>query len=118
MIDPRAYSMSENTLQEHVRSLCRELGLDVQHIHDSRRCWLPGWPDLFILGPRGALARELKAERDPRPSPDQRRVGGKLICAGIDWAVWLPRDLFSGVIADQLDRIAHAPKETAWNSQP
>lgn len=104
MIDPRAWSMSEDELQEHVRKMCKDLGLSAQHVHDSRRCWLPGWPDLFLFGPRGAIARELKSEQG-RVTPEQRSTGAKLICAGISWTVWRPRDLFSGTIAEQLGRI-------------
>ena len=104
-VDPRAWRMSEDELQEEIRALCASMHLSAQHVHDSRRCWLPGWPDLFIIGPRGVLARELKSE-DGKLSPDQRTVGAKLICAGVSWAVWRPRDLFAGVVAEQLEGIA------------
>ena len=63
-----AIAMLEDDLQETVRSMCADLGLAVQHIHDPRRSWLPGWPDLTIIG-RGEyydelvrLAHELRVE--------------------------------------------------------
>lgn len=99
-----AAAMSEDELQENIRELCADLGLPVQHIHDSRRCWLPGWPDLTIFGTR-VLYRELKAERGSL-SPAQRQVGSYITRAGGDWAVYQPRDLMSGVIRGQLEAIA------------
>jgi hypothetical protein len=100
-----AYSMSEDALQETIRKQCRALGFLVQHEHDSRRSWLPGWPDLVIVGKSGILWRELKSEAG-RLSPEQRQVGSALHAAGQDWAVWRPRDWVDGTIQRQLEGIA------------
>jgi hypothetical protein len=93
-----------DSLEAHLRGLLDEFGLWGYHagnpVMDRR-----GWPDWAIIGPRGMLFRELKTERG-RLTPAQWSVGGQLIRAGQDWAVWRPRDLFSGVIRQQLEAIA------------
>lgn len=99
-----AAKMTEDELQEHVRQLCRDLGLAVQHIHDARRCWLAGWPDLTVFGNR-ILFRELKSEHGSL-SAEQRKVGSLITRAGGSWCVWRPRDLLSGCISRQLGEIA------------
>ncbi len=98
-----ARAMSEAELQDHVRQLATDLGLAVQHITNPRRSWLPGWPDLTIIGSR-VLYRELKSERGAL-TPEQRDVGQRLTDAGADFAVWRPRDLLSGHVARQLASI-------------
>jgi hypothetical protein len=100
-----------DSLESHVRKLMADLGLWGYHTRNSIGS-AKGWPDWVILGPRGGLFRELKSQRG-EPSPDQRSVGARLICAGFDWAVWRPADLFSGVIAAQLLAIAGTQKEAA-----
>jgi hypothetical protein len=102
--------MTEDQLQEHVRVLCRDLGLLVQHVHDSRRSWLPGWPDLEIVGQTRIIWRELKSEAGSL-RPEQRAVGARITKAGGSWATWRPRDLVSGVIARQLEEIAGVQAE-------
>ena len=53
---------------------------------------VPGWPDLFaVKGPR-LLAVELKRE-DGKTSPEQDAWLAKLAGAGVETAVWRPRDL-------------------------
>lgn len=106
-IDPRAYRMLEDrgrdSLDEHVRELMKLYGLDGFHCRNaigSRR----GFPDWEIWG-REILHRELKNERRSI-TPDQRRVGSMISKAGGNWAVWRPRDFFSGVIEAELERIA------------
>lgn len=100
-----AAAMSEDELQENIRELCDVLRLPVQHIHDSRRCWLPGWPDLVIFGGCHVLWRELKSETN-RISAEQRSVGSVIGRAGGDWAVWRPCDWVNGIIRRQLEAIA------------
>jgi hypothetical protein len=100
-----------DSLDAHVRKLMGDLGLWGFHVADARRS-PAGWPDWVILGGAGSLFRELKSERG-QLSIDQRRVGSMLTRAGLDWAVWRPRDLISGVIAAQLTRIAGLTKEAA-----
>lgn len=95
-----------DSLERHVQELMDELGLWGHHQRNSigsKR----GWPDWVILGPRGGIFRELKAERGTL-TVDQRKVGSKLICAGFDWAVWRPSDLLDGTIKRQLFRVSIA----------
>lgn len=99
-----AAKMTEAELEENVRALCKHLGLTVQHIHDARRCWVPGWPDLEILGTR-IIHRELKSQHGTL-RPEQRRVGSLIVAAGGDWAPWRPADWVNGVIEAQLRGIA------------
>ncbi|HEX3956042.1 MAG TPA: hypothetical protein VHZ03_05355 [Trebonia sp.] len=114
-VDPRAWQMSEDSgpdsLEAHLRALLKDLGLWGYHPRNSIGSE-KGWPDWVILGPRGALFRELKSERG-QLTPEQRSVGARLVCAGLDWSTWRPRDLFSGVIAAQLLAIAGYDKEAA-----
>lgn len=93
-----------DSLEAHLRKLIKDFGLWGFHPRNSIGS-ARGWPDWVILGPRGALFRELKSEQGTL-SPDQRMVGARLISAGLDWSVWRPRDLFSHVIHDQLAAIA------------
>lgn len=105
-------AVPERWLQDQVRALCVDLGLAVQHMEDSRRAWLPGWPDLVILGTVQQYAlspvilyRELKRQHED-PTSEQRRVGYLIQAAGGDWAVWRPDDLLSGRIARELTAIS------------
>lgn len=98
MTDP--WSMSEAQLQLEVRKLCESRGLAVQHVGDPRRAWLPGWPDLVIIGTTVVWA-ELKRQGEEL-DPEQRRVRHRLIAAGQQYRIWKPRDLLCGVIAAEL----------------
>ena len=105
-VDPRARRMLEDrgpdSLDAHVRRLMKDLGLDGYHTRNSigsRR----GFPDWEIWG-RWVMWRELKSEVGLL-SRDQRRVGELIRQAGGDWAVWRPRDLFSGAIQQQLQQL-------------
>lgn len=102
-IPAAAYAMSERELEEQVRRLCKDLGLAVSHFTDSRRSWLPGWPDLEILG-MSIIHRELKSQHG-RLTVDQRRAGSRIMRAGGDWQVWRPAELLDGTIARQLQAI-------------
>ncbi|WP_300613239.1 hypothetical protein [Trebonia sp.] len=111
-----ARAMSEAALQDHVRALCDGLGLAVQHVHDPRRSWLPGWPDLTVIGSR-VIYRELKSEQGT-VSAEQRDVGQRLTDAGQDWAVWRPAQLLSGEIGRQLASITgHQIALPLWKDQ-
>ena len=99
-----ASAMSEDQLLEHVRQLCEDLGLVIQHYTDSRRCWVRGWPDLEIIG-NEIIYRELKTQWGGI-RPEQRSIGSKIVKAGGNWAVWRPRDLLVGTISRQLGDIA------------
>lgn len=56
-----------------------------------------GLPDLLLVGKRGILFRELKAEGGDL-STAQRIYGYRITAAGGDHAVWRPEDLASGSI--------------------
>lgn len=110
-----AHAMFEDrggdSLDSHVRDLIGEYGLWGYHTRNSIGS-ARGWPDWVILGPGGALFRELKAERGTL-SVDQRKVGSRLARVGFDWATWRPRDLLDGTIRRQLAAIAVPPREAA-----
>ncbi len=77
-----------DSLEANVRDLMNGLHLWGWHPRisiGSKR----GWPDWVILGPNGALFRELKTQRGDL-SIDQRSVGSKLTRAGLSWCVWRP----------------------------
>jgi hypothetical protein len=100
-----------DSLEAHVKRMMHEHFLWGYHSRNSigaRR----GWPDWVILGPYGALFRELKTERG-KLTVDQRKVGSMLTRAGLNWGVWRPADLYNGVILRQLDLIAYPSKEAA-----
>lgn len=101
-----AAKMTEDELQAAVRRMCTDLGLAVQHIHDPRRSWLPGWPDLTIIG-TDILFAELKSQHGTL-SPEQRRVSRIIKAAGGRWVLWRPMDLLSGEIARTLTALAAA----------
>jgi len=100
--------MTEATLQERIRKMCSGLGLAVQHIHDSRRCWLPGWPDLVIFGDGSVLWVELKTQAASL-TDDQRWVCEIIRSAGGRWVLWRPSHLLSGEIARTLAELARWP---------
>lgn len=98
-------NMSERLLMSHVRSLCNTLDLLVQHSGDARRDWVPGWPDLVIIGPNGQRFAELKA-RFGQLDTAQCYVRDRLIAAGLEWRLWTPRDWYRGTIAAELIEIS------------
>jgi hypothetical protein len=103
--NPVAKAMSENELQEHIRSILADLpGVLWYHTHDSRRSH-SGFPDLVCVGPGGVLFRELKRE-GKKPTPAQAQWLTALVRAGQDACVWWPHDLLSGLIARRLAKLA------------
>jgi hypothetical protein len=112
-----ARTMSERDLQARVRAMCGQLGVLVEHVEDSRRgrTWLPGIPDLTIIG-RTVIYRELKTETGI-VSPEQRTVGEALARAGADWGVWRPRHLLDGTIARTLAAL-RGPQRHADGTKP
>jgi hypothetical protein len=97
--------ISEAEFRAQVMDLCAELGLTVVYFPDSRRVNVRGWPDLVILGPRGACFAELKNPYRSL-SPSQRRMGSLITRAGLAWTFWRPADLADGTIRRQLERIS------------
>lgn len=99
-----AAAMTEAQLEEHVRELCKDLGITRIHVYLSRGT-TPGVPDDILIGPRGILWRECKTMRG-KVTPAQQSMGEALLAAGQDWGVWRPDDLLSGEIAEQLAELA------------
>ena len=98
-------AMTEDQLMEAIRAMCKMYGLRVFHVHDSRRSWGPGFPDLVIVG-RRVIYRECKSDsRDAHVTPDQRAWLLALGRAGQDAQTWYPRDWRDGIIAAQLAAI-------------
>lgn len=89
--------MSEAELLGWILGLARELELHAFHSTDPRRDVGPGFPDLFIAGPRGQLLAELKVS-DGRLSPDQQRWRYVVQAGGGTWRLYRPADWHSGLI--------------------
>ena len=102
----RVRAMTERELQAEVRQLCKDRGLLVQHVEDSKagRVWLSGFPDLEVIGPGGIIWRELK-QQHKSATTEQLLVGAAIIKAGCSWKTWKPADLLAGRIAAELDLI-------------
>jgi len=103
-----AARMSEDrgpdSLDAHVRRLCKDLGLLRYHTRDSRGS-VRGYPDLTICGIGGVLFRELKTQRGT-VKPEQQAWLDALTAAGQSAAVWRPASLLSGAIAAELAAIS------------
>jgi hypothetical protein len=103
-----AWAMTEDrgpdSLESRVRKLMTDLKLWGYHPRNSIGS-AKGWPDWVILGPGGALFRELKSEQG-QLTPDQRDIGAMLTRTGLDWAVWRPSDLLHGIVREQLAAIS------------
>jgi hypothetical protein len=97
--------MNEVTFLAHVTQLAQERCLRWHHCRDGRKCRGSGFPDLVIVGPGGALFRELKVPGG-LVRIDQRRWIWEIRDSGGDAGIWTPRELTSGLIASELDRIA------------
>jgi hypothetical protein len=106
--------VTEDDLLGAVLDLCRLKHLHTAHFRPARTAggWRTavsgdgkGFPDLVIVGPRGVLFRELKAERG-RTSPQQAEWTFWLRQAGADMGYWDPADLRAGLILEQLKGIA------------
>ena len=77
----------------------------------------PGWPDLVVIGPRGALFRELKSATGTL-SPAQFDVACRLADAGLDYDVWIPADAWDGTIDRELAAIAPERTTRAEHHHP
>jgi hypothetical protein len=97
--------MPESSVEAHVRSLAQWYRLDVAyHPHDSRRS-AAGWPDWVLIGPHGALFRELKGSTG-RTTAEQTRTLAAMVAAGLDADVWTPEDVRSGRIEAEIRAIS------------
>lgn len=101
---PLAAAMSEQGLDDAIRSIAEGLGLLRYATFDSRRS-PAGFPDLVLVGPQGTLFRELKTETG-RTSGAQEHWLTALRAAGQDAGVWRPSSLLSGRVARELAAIA------------
>lgn len=99
----RRPSMGESFLQQAVIDLCKYRGIWWYHAHQPQRD-NPGFPDLVLIGSRGALFRELKTEAG-RLSLAQGEVAHRMRRAGLSWGIWRPSDLQSGLILHELEGI-------------
>lgn len=88
---PMQLRLSEAAWQRQVIDLARLHRWEVHHSADSRRAHA-GWPDLVLAGHRRVLFAELKTERG-RLRPEQTRWLELLAAAGLEVALWRPRDL-------------------------
>lgn len=80
--------MNEAQWQQRITDFCDVLRLMWYHVPDSRRS-NAGFPDLVIVGPRGMLYAELKAQNG-RVTKDQHRWLDGLENAGAEVHVWRP----------------------------
>lgn len=88
----------EAQFQAKVLSIAKLYGWD--HYHppavDPRRVggtpYKPGWPDLTLAKPGRVIFAELKADGN-YPTADQRKWLALLDAAGMEVAVWWPKDL-------------------------
>lgn len=107
--------MSEKDLLNTVLDMCRFYRVRTAHFRpaltrDGR--WVTpvqgdakGWPDLALVGPGGALFRELKRQRGVL-TLEQKHWQDVLRAAGLDVGVWRPSDLRSGRIKQEIEAIA------------
>ena len=102
--------MKHAELLGKIRDKAGQLGVLAQHFPDSRRAWLPGWPDLMLIGLGGVLFREIKTHRG-RVEPAQWACGDRILKAGGNWAVWREHDWHSGLIEIELYRLALLPRK-------
>lgn len=103
--------MREDALQQLVMDAAKAHGLLAYHTHDSRRS-NPGWPDVVLVGARGVLFRELKAEQG-RVSPMQKFWLQALDLAGANSGIWRPEDWPTRIVREMraLGRLTIAPPQ-------
>jgi len=101
----------EHRLLLAVTRLCNRGGLLFFHDYDSRRND-PGFPDCWILGPKGLLVRELKSAAG-RTTPAQTSWRYGLRAVRIDAGIWRPADLASGRVEREIAALGSWQRETA-----
>lgn len=97
-------TMTHGQLVIEIHAQCERMGLASFYWPDSRKA-RRGWPDFSIGGPGGWVFREVKPAFG-KLSSEQRLIGYLMMAAGMDWAVWQPKDLSSGLIKAQLANIS------------
>ena len=91
--------LSERHIQVQVQQLAGFYGWKSYHAPDNRpgrngrvQAVVAGWPDLFLVRGRDAIAAELKSARG-RLGPGQADWLAALEGAGVETYVWRPADL-------------------------
>jgi hypothetical protein len=111
-------AMPERDLENHVRAICKSLG--VVYIHHGRSVQvIKGELDDLLIGPRGILFRELK-KTTGTVTAEQAAMIAVLREAGADVAVWRPADLLSERIAYEIAaiaRIGNRIRRPRWTEQ-
>jgi len=109
-------TMSEEDLLGVVLDMAATYGIRTVHFRAAKTAqgWRTpvqgdgkGWPDLVLVGPGGALFRELKSHAG-RPTGEQEAWLVALDRAGLSADVWRPADLRSGRILAELRAIRKA----------
>jgi hypothetical protein len=105
--------VTEAELLAEIAKVCEAAGPPVLWVHLAgvrrERCrWVPGLPDLLLVGATGCCWRELKCG-STRVTAVQASWLDALEAAGQDVAVWGQLDLADGTIATEI---------TALNSHP
>jgi len=112
--------MTEAELFEAVLALCQGRNLWAVPVKPERFAnrlgASRGFVDLLIVGPGGVLFRELKTDAGTYPGrglrPAQTIWKYRLQAAGLDWGLWQPKDLASGRIGAELDRLEQPDEYT------
>ena len=104
-------SRQHEAVLDDFREAVREYPHLVWHhcLHSTRCEGSPGLADLIIIGPGGILFRECKPHRGAHPSAAQTAWKYAVLGAGGDWALWMPEDVTSGQMGEDLRRVAAVP---------
>lgn len=96
--------MTEDELEHNVRDACKKLNVIRVHQFNSIGTQA-GWPDDALVGPRGAIFRELKSQKG-RVRPGQAKMLAAMDVAGLNVAIWRPMDWLDGTILTEIEAIA------------
>ena len=107
-------AVTEWELLAEIVKLCDGAGPPVRWVHMAgvrrERCpWVPGLPDLLLVGAAGCCWRELKCG-STRVTAVQASWLDALEAAGQDVAVWGPLDLADGTIAREITALNNRPR--------
>lgn len=93
--------LNEASFQKQVEDLCGKHDVLYHHCGTARTCHGKGLPDLLLAGKYHLGFRELKMSgNDPRH--EQVTWKYRLLASGQDYKVWYPKDLYSGLIEQEL----------------
>ena len=109
--------MTERELDERIRRLIADLGLQpLPHARLAQR-QLAGFPDLVVAGPAGLIFAECKS-MSGQGRPDQEQWRDVLLTAGATWFLWRPANLADRMIARQLTQISLSEAERDQRRRP